>query len=233
MKIMKRVWWILSLTFIIIIAWIVWHMMILTPNPGIWTGNSVSWSLPIVTVSTWSAWYYPLSSTTARAEYKKFGQYIDNKFYIGKEQIFPNKFIWYHVWSDFEIFSGESAVDVPVYAIGAWKIIFVWKVSGYGGLILERLGTWDLTALYGHIRLSSVSSSVGDFVAAWNQIAVLGSAFSPEAGWERKHLHLGIYKWADLYFKGYENTLAQLQQRWIDPLIFLQQHTAFDISQKK
>jgi murein DD-endopeptidase MepM/ murein hydrolase activator NlpD len=168
-----------------------------------------------------SLWGYPLSQFSIRQSYKTFGQYIDKNFYIGKTNLFPNQFIGYHAAIDLEIFPDELNQPVPVYAVGNGKIVYAAPVSGYGGLILERLSDTGDTALYGHVKLSDLPFKVGDVVTAGTRLTDLGDAFSSETGGERKHLHFGIYKGTDLYFRGYEPTLSSLNNRWVDPKVFL------------
>ncbi|MDZ7586410.1 MAG: hypothetical protein U0946_01530, partial [Patescibacteria group bacterium] len=42
----------------------------------------------------------------------------------------------------------------------------------------------------------------------------------------RKHLHFGIYKGTDLYFKGHESSQNQINQKWLDPNQFLAEQNA-------
>lgn len=167
-------------------------------------------------------WQYPLERTLERASYKEFGQYIDKNFYVGKENLFPGQYVGYHAGVDLEILPNELNQNVPVIAVTGGIISYVGFVSGYGGVILEKLGNEGLTVLYGHLKLSPTNLKAGDSVKSGQTLANLGNAFSSETGGERKHLHFGMYKGTDLYFKGYENTEAELSKRWINPLIFLQ-----------
>lgn len=180
------------------------------------------------TVQASDYWYFPVSQFTTRQSYKSFGQYIDKNFYIGKTDLFPNQFIGYHAAIDLEIFPGELNLSVPVYAVADGKVVYAAPVSGYGGLILLQLtGTGD-TALYGHVKLINLPFKVGDMVVAGTRLTYLGDAFSSQTGGERKHLHFGIYKGTDLYFRGYEPTPAALNFRWLNPTDFLTSHSAID-----
>jgi murein DD-endopeptidase MepM/ murein hydrolase activator NlpD len=179
-------------------------------------------------ISAASNWYYPIGQFTTRQSLKSFGQYIDKNFYVGKESVSPNQFIGYHAAVDLEVFPDELNQQVPVYAVGAGKIVYAAPVSGYGGLILLQLsGTGD-TALYGHIKLTNFPFKVGQAVSAGTRLTYLGEAFSNETGGERKHLHFGIYKGTDLYFRGYEPTQSALTSRWLNPTDFLNAHSAVD-----
>lgn len=167
-------------------------------------------------------WQYPLQRTLERSSYKSFGQYFNKSSYLDRENLFPNQFIGYHAGTDLEIFPEEKDVNVPIFAVSDGTISFVGSVTGYGGLILEKFDNIDLTALYGHLKLSGTSFRVGDHVQTGQTLTFLGNAYSSETAGERKHLHFAIYKGHDLYFKGYENTREVLDQKWIDPLQFLQ-----------
>lgn len=177
-----------------------------------------TFSLPVLAKN----WQYPLDKTLERPSYKTFGQYFDKNYYINKENLFPNQYVGYHVGTDLEIFPQELDANVPVFAMGDGVISFIGPILGYGGLILEKLTSENLTVLYGHLKLSSSNLKVGDYVQTGQTLTFLGNAFSSETGGERKHLHFGIYQGQDLYFKGYENTISKLDQKWINPLHFLQ-----------
>lgn len=171
-------------------------------------------------------WFYPLDKTPERESYKVFGQFIDKGFYAGKENLFPNRFYGYHAGSDLEISPEELKKDVPIYAVSSGTIVFVGPVSGYGGLILEKIDNEDLTALYGHLKLTGSRLKTGDHVDLGQVISYLGNAFSSETGGERKHLHFAIYKGHDLYFRGYEDNKKALNEKWLDPLTFLSRKIA-------
>lgn len=184
--------------------------------------------LSTAAVQTTGKWYYPIAGYTSRESYKNFGQLIGPQFYAGKTDLFPNKFLGYHAGRDIEIRPDEKDKLIEVRAVGDGKISYMGQVSGYGGLILEQLdGTGD-TALYGHLRLETSGIKSGSRVSGGEVMAYLGTAFSKETGGERKHLHFGIYKGSDLYFKGYEQTEKQLTEKWIDPTAFLEQRGAVE-----
>ena len=174
-----------------------------------------------------AAWYYPMENYDKRQTVKGFGQYIDDNFYKGKEALFPyNKFYGYHAAVDLEVFPNELNMPVPAYAISSGTVTYVGTLSGYGGVILEKLDNENNTALYGHVRIKDISYKVGDHINTDNGpviLTYLGDEFSAETSKERKHLHFGIYKGTDLYFVGHEPTLAQLEKRWVDPSTFLKE----------
>lgn len=183
--------------------------------------------LPLFSRVLASSWFYPLENTLQRSQYKKFGQYIDKEFYKGNDQIFPNQFVGYHAGVDLEIFLEEKNQLVPIYAVSDGKIIYYGDVSGYGGLILQKLNN-GYVVLYGHLKLNQTKLKVGDKVKAGEILTYLGDAYSTETGGERKHLHFAIYKGIGQYFKGYEVNKTDLQNKWLDPLLFLKENNAVD-----
>jgi len=177
-------------------------------------------------------WYFPIQNYQNRSQYKTFNQYWDKNSYKGKEALFPTQFTGYHVADDLEINPGEKNQNVPVYAISAGKITFAGPVNGYGGLILLDIANDSHTALYGHIKLSSLKVKTGATVKAGQELAYLGDGYSNETGGERKHLHFGIYNGKSVYYRGYESSEAAVQNRWIDPAAYLKQKEAADISEQ-
>lgn len=129
----------------------------------------------------------------------------------------PERFIGYHVATDFEIYPDEENIDVPVYAVCSGTIAYSSFAEGYGGLIAEHcvLGKEKVTVLYGHLLLSSLPK-VGDQVTQSQTIALLAPAHSHDSDGNRKHLHLGIHRGWDTTFLGYVQTEAELSQ-FIDP----------------
>ncbi len=174
-------------------------------------------------------WYYPMSQYQTRIKVKDFGTFINDAFYKGKESLFPyNRFYGYHAAVDLEVFDNEKDKDAPFYAVGKGKITYVGNLAGYGGVILESLDGENRTALYGHVRISDFPLKVGDEVSAGQKLAYLGKAFSTETSGERKHLHFGIHKGTDLYFKGHEATLGVLNTEWENPTVYLEGKGAID-----
>ncbi len=134
----------------------------------------------------------------------------------------PERFIGYHVGTDFEIYPDEERVDVPVYAICSGEIVYSSFAEGYGGLIAEHCLLRDekVTVLYGHLLLSSLPK-VGDRVTQSQTIALLAPAHTHDSDGNRKHLHLGIHRGWDMTFLGYVQTEAELSQ-FIDPQTVLE-----------
>lgn len=167
-----------------------------------------------------------------RQRVKAFGQLINDDFYRGKEDLFPfNRFFGYHAGMDLEAFSNEKDSLVPVYAVSSGTITYIGSLSGYGGIILEKLDGENATGLYGHVKTGNMNFKVGDHVTVADKPVVLtylGDAFSRETSKERKHLHFGMYKGADLYFRGHEENHSLVLSRWYDPTEFLKQRNAKD-----
>lgn len=176
---------------------------------------------------TSASWFYPITNYMSRIKYKSFGTYIDEKWYKNEPNIFPTHFYGFHAGVDLDATTSENsdAKLVPVFAVTTGKILYVGPVQGYGGVIIQQIDQNHL-ALYGHIKLSSVNSSVGEIVKAGQIICDLGNANSFETGGERKHLHFAIHKGEELYFAGYEQTLDALNANWENPTKSLQQRQA-------
>lgn len=174
-------------------------------------------------------WYFPLAGYSQRQSYKGFGQLMTSEFYVGKEKLFPTKYLGYHAAKDLEIMPGEENKPVEIYAIGDGKILFLGSVSGYGGVILESLDKTNNTALYGHLKLSQAEVKTGQQVSAGQKLTILSDGFSRETGGERKHLHFGIYNGLDKYFHGYEINFTTLNNKWVDPDKYLQANQAQEI----
>lgn len=182
--------------------------------------------------NAYANWYYPMDKYSERQTVKGFGKFIDNNFYKGKEALFPyNRFYGYHAAVELEVFPNEIDKKVPVYITSSGIITYIGTLSGYGGVILEKLDNENNTVLYGHVKTENLSFKVSDHINTENNpviLTYLGDQFSAETSKERKHLHLGIYKGTDLYFAGHESSLDQLEKRWFNPNIFLKEKGALD-----
>ena len=134
----------------------------------------------------------------------------------------PERFTGYHTGVDFETFSDEQNIDVPIYAICSGPLLTKRTATGYGGIAVQacKLNDEDITVIYGHLRLASISSGIGQELKAGDKLAVLGAGFSQETDGERKHLHLGIHKGTAINILGYVQNPAELQN-WIDIIKYL------------
>lgn len=160
----------------------------------------------------------PLTDTLSRVTKKPFGIKISP----ATSPVRPEKFSGYHTGVDFEILPGEEDKDVPVYAVCAGTVVYKNYVSGYGGVFIEqcKIDGQDVTVLYGHVQLASLTNKLNDNIKAGDQIAILGKGYSEETDGERKHLHLGIHKGTAINFKGYVQTQAELSG-WLDAMKYL------------
>ena len=155
----------------------------------------------------------PLSKAGERVIKKPFGIKVSPN----NSPISPERFSGYHTGVDFEIFSNEENVDVEIFAICSGKLLVKRWASGYGGVLVQscELENQAVTVIYGHIQLSSIQQKIGDYINKEDKLAILGAAFSYDTDGERKHLHLGIHKGADINILGYVQTQSELKD-WID-----------------
>lgn len=160
----------------------------------------------------------PINSALDRVTKKPFGIKISP----ADSPVQPERFSGYHTGTDFEIFSGEENIDVPIYAICDGELIYKNRVNGYGGVVVEKcqLENQDVTIIYGHLKLSSVEKAAGQEISAGEKIGVLGAGYSAETDGERKHLHLGIKKGSKIDFRGYVQGLGGLEG-WVDVMGYL------------
>ncbi|MBI2607530.1 MAG: M23 family metallopeptidase [Candidatus Doudnabacteria bacterium] len=155
----------------------------------------------------------PIDRANERVTKKPFGLYVEP----GNSPVSPEKFTGFHNAVDYEILPGEENTDVAVYAICGGSLRQKRSTSGYGGLIIQdcEIEGQNVTILYGHVRLSSVTKNPGNYILPGEQIAVLGNGFSTETDDERKHLHLGIRKGVSTDIAGYVSTQSELNN-WLD-----------------
>jgi murein DD-endopeptidase MepM/ murein hydrolase activator NlpD len=134
----------------------------------------------------------------------------------------PEKFTGYHTGTDFEILPGEENIDVPVYAACNGTIVYKNYVSGYGGVLIEscKIQNQDVTILYGHLKLASISLKLKNQIVAGDKVAILGRGYSQETDGERKHLHLSVHIGRKIDLRGYVQTRQELGV-WLDPMKYL------------
>lgn len=167
----------------------------------------------------------PLDGFDRRVTKKPFGIRITPE----TSPVQPEKFHGYHTGADAEVSQEEGTIDVPVYSIADGTVTLVAYLRGYGGVVMIRhvVGDETVTALYGHVRQSSVLFRVGDTVHVSDQIAVLGSGYTTETQGERKHLHFGLLKGASKDTRGYVATQKELMP-WLDSVVWLKEKNAQD-----
>lgn len=149
----------------------------------------------------------PVAQYEKRRTFKQFGEYIEDRFR------------GYHLGDDIEY--ADVSEEVPVMAIADGVVRHAGRVSGYGGMIVVEhpVGGEAVSAVYGHLDLSSTTLRVGDSVTRGQQIANLGDHKSAETDGERKHLHFGLYRGAEVRLAGYARGVQDLTD-WINPQDF-------------
>ncbi len=157
----------------------------------------------------------PMDQIDERVTKKPFGIFITPE----NSPVSPERFSGHHTGIDFEILPGEENSDVPVYAFCGGPLRLKRTASGYGGVAVQECLIDDqvVTVVYGHIDLSSVEQSVGQYVAPGQQLAVLGAGGSADTDGERKHLHFAIHTGSAIELAGYVSRESQLSN-WLDPL---------------
>jgi murein DD-endopeptidase MepM/ murein hydrolase activator NlpD len=165
----------------------------------------------------------PISNFYARVTNKRFGQYITPQ----NSPVQPEHFQGYHTGVDAESTPAEQNIDVSVFSVADGTVVYRGYVSGYGGVVIVQINIdhQNLLAIYGHVRLSSVSVKRSSHVTAGQQLAVLGTGYSTEAAGERKHLHFALLKGSTINFRGYVQQSSELAH-WLDPITWLQSHQA-------
>lgn len=184
----------------------------------IWSpGNiySSSWSsLGMIPPEPPEPLHEPISNSLIRITKKPFGLKVSPD----DSPVSPEKFSGYHTGTDFEILEGEEDSEVDVFAVCDGTLMIKRSLSGYGGVAVQscQYGSDDITVVYGHLKLSSITSEANDTIKKGQKLAILGKDFSKETDNERKHLHLGIYKGKEINFLGYVLSEKELNQ-WMDP----------------
>jgi len=155
----------------------------------------------------------PIDNWSKRVTKKPFGIYVSP----GHSPVSPERFTGYHTGVDFETFSDEQNKDITITAICSGPLLLKESASGYGGVVVQacQLNNQDITVIYGHLKLSSITEIKGQPFTAGETIGILGKAYSGETAGERKHLHLGIHKNTAIDIKGYVQTPEQLND-WLD-----------------
>lgn len=165
------------------------------------------------------AFYFPMPNYQQNITRKAFGQFIPDDG--------TDRFTGYHTGDDIEV--SDVTAEVPVYAMTDALVTSKQYVSGYGGVVIIEFEDSEgdvYHALYGHVDLASVPFEVGDAVARGEQIAILGDHESAETDGERKHLHFGIYAYANTeLYAGYVEDDADLVA-WENPSQFLRDRYA-------
>lgn len=162
----------------------------------------------------------PLDQWTERHTKKILGTKVSPK----NSPVSPEKFTGYHAGADFETFPSEKDTEIPVRAICAGKLVLKKRATGYGGVAVQRcrIDNQEVTVVYGHLKLESISAKTDSTLEMGQTIGLLGKGFSTETDGERKHLHLSIHIGTMVDIRGYVATSGELKQ-WLDPLRYLEE----------
>ncbi len=185
---------------------------------------------PVITDNTQSAGHLPLadlvkgqlaapiSRPQERVNKKPFGLLI----IAGHSPVENDRFSGYHVGVDFETFADEQEIAVPITAACDGKLILKKQAQGYGGVAVQacRLQGEEVTIIYGHLKLESVTVEVGRELKSGDQIGILGQGYSPETDGVRKHLHFGIHRGPEINIAGYVKDPAEVEAR-LDAMTFI------------
>lgn len=156
----------------------------------------------------------PLDRPEKRSGLKPFGIYVSPK----DSPLPEERFTGFHTGVDLEVFEEELEQAVPVRAICRGEIAAALKVSGYGGVIVQRcvISGEEATVLYGHLDPGDFLFSPGQTADAGDIIGRLGADRSEQTDGERKHLHLGIHRGSGIEYRGYVGSEQELEN-WLDP----------------
>lgn len=162
---------------------------------------------------------FPLDNALSRVTKKPFGIKVSPS----NSPVSPERFSGYHTSVDFETFPKEQDIDVTVHAVCSGTLLVKEYATGYGGVAVQSctLENEAVTIVYGHVKLASITKSVGDQILAGENLGILGKGYSAETDGEPKHLHLGIHKGTGVNIKGYVQTSAELAS-WLDPTRYMQ-----------
>ncbi len=180
-----------------------------TNQPAVVIPQPASPSAPLIS---------PIAGGRARITKKTFGLYVTPQ----NSPVQPERFSGYHTGVDFETYPNEQTIDVPVVAACNGTLALKEWARGYGGVAVERciVNGSPVTIIYGHVRETSITPSVGQKLTAGEKFAVLGTGYSHETDGERRHLHFGIHKGTSINILGYVQNKNDLQN-WLDPAQYL------------
>jgi murein DD-endopeptidase MepM/ murein hydrolase activator NlpD len=160
----------------------------------------------------------PISGGLVRVTKKPFGLHVSPESSPVENDIFTG----FHTGIDFETFPNEANMDVVITAACDGKVLIKEWAKGYGGVLVQacQIEGQDFTIIYGHLKLDSITSSVGQTLVAGERIGILGQAQSHDTDGRRKHLHFDIHKGTEIDIHGYVQTQEDLDS-WIDPVPYL------------
>lgn len=160
----------------------------------------------------------PISKPFTRVTKKPFNIYITKQ----NSPIQPEKFSGYHTGTDFEVSTAEQDQEVEILIACNGKLLLKKYATGYGGVAVQscKLDGSDVTIIYGHLQLTSITAKVGDELTQDSKLGILGKGYSTETDGERKHLHFGIHKGTAVNILGYVQNKADLSG-WLNALDYL------------
>lgn len=156
----------------------------------------------------------PIAGGLTRVTKKPFGLYVSPASSPVDHDIFEG----FHTGIDFEVTVLEQNTDVVITAACDGPVIFKQWARGYGGVLVQacQLDGFDVTVIYGHMKLDSIPHAVGQILTAGDEIGMLGQGFTRETDGRRKHLHFDIHQGSELNILGYVPTEEDLKN-WLDP----------------
>jgi murein DD-endopeptidase MepM/ murein hydrolase activator NlpD len=161
----------------------------------------------------------PISIGLARVTKKTFGLKISPD----DSPVQPEIFSGYHTGIDFETNADEQDTNVLITAACEGDVLLKTWAKGYGGVLVTgcKIDGEDVTVIYGHLKLESITAILGQTLLAGDNIGYLGQGESVETDGRRKHLHFDIHKGTDINILGYVKTQDDLAD-WIDPIKYLE-----------
>lgn len=160
----------------------------------------------------------PITLPQTRITKKPYNIYITKQ----DSPVQPEKFSGYHTGTDFEVTEDEQNTDVQINTACDGKLLVKKYATGYGGVAVQscKLDSADVTIIYGHLQLDSITAKVGDELKQNTKLGILGKGYSAETDGERKHLHFGIHKGTAVNILGYVQNKADLSN-WLNALDYL------------
>lgn len=152
----------------------------------------------------------PIADAAGRITKKPFGIEIHPE----TSPVPNDKFNGFHVGVDFETTASEQDVAVPVTAICNGPLLFKKWAKGYGGVAVQGcvIGGEEVSVIYGHLNVESVTAEPGTHIKAGQFVGDLGQGYSEQTDGVRKHLHLGIRKGRTSDIRGYVKDPADMSE---------------------
>ncbi len=215
---MKKIYWLIIFVFIFfVISYSFFYKKVLAPIlPISQVGNNQNIEANQISTTTsvkLAEVMEPISGALGRVSKKPFGIKISPQ----DSPVKPEKFSGYHTGVDFETTMAEQDTEVPVYALCSGQLLLKKYATGYGGVVVQscHINKEDVTIVYGHLRLSSISAKINQEIKMGEQLGFLGRGFSAETDGERKHLHLSIHRGSGINILGYVRDQVDLEA-WIN-----------------